>query len=113
MFCPSCGNESNSKSNACNSCGARIASNNLPEEQNRIVRPLNLRMIGGVCSGIAIHYGWEIATVRMAVATAACVTTGLPVILYLAAWMYLPNSTFALPPATRYVAVGFGDDSAV
>ena len=113
MFCPSCGNDSADKSNACDSCGVAIISNDIPEVQNHIVRPLNLRMIGGVCSGIAIHYGWDVATVRMSVATLACVTTGLPVLFYLAAWKYLPNSSFALPPATRYVAVGCGDASAV
>jgi len=103
MFCPSCGNDSTSKSNTCNSCGVEIVSNDIPTEQTRVVRPLNLRMIGGVCSGIAIHFGWDVATVRMAFATAACVTTGAIIPFYLVAWKYLPNGSFALPPATRLV----------
>lgn len=106
MFCPSCGNESTANSSTCNICGVTILSNDIPDDQNHIVRPLNLRMIGGVCSGVAIHYGWDVATVRMAVAAAVCVTTGLPIVLYLAAWKYLPNATFALPPATRCVLSG-------
>ena len=108
MFCPSCSNDSDAKSILCNSCGADIISNDIPAEQSHIVRPLNLRMIGGVCSGIAIHYGWDVATVRMAVAVAACVTTGAVVILYLVAWKFIPNAKFALPPATRFIHTNQG-----
>lgn len=103
MFCPACGNDSPAKSNTCHSCGVDIRSNDIPAEQSHIVRPLNLRMIGGVCSGLAIHFGWDVAMVRMAFATAACVTTGAIIPFYLVAWKSLPNACFALPPATRIV----------
>jgi phage shock protein C len=105
MFCPSCGNESAPSSIACTYCSALIVSNDLPLQQFRIVRPTRTRTIGGVCAGIAIHYGWDIYRVRMAAAIAACLTTGGIIPIYLLAWKFFPNAAFAMPPATRMVCI--------
>ena len=59
-------------------------------------------MIAGVCSGLAIHYGWDVALVRILVAVAACVTGGMVFLAYLVAWVVLPDAQFALPPVQPY-----------
>jgi phage shock protein PspC (stress-responsive transcriptional regulator) len=103
MFCPCCGNQSTPQLTVCSCCGAGIVSNDLPDAESRIVRPENESMIAGVCSGIAIHFGWDIARVRKLFAVAACLTVGAVIPLYLAAWKLLPAASFALPPATRHI----------
>lgn len=105
MFCPSCGNESAPTSIACTFCSSLIVSNDLPPVAFRIVRPLRTRMLGGVCAGIGIHYGWDVYHVRMAMAIAACITTGAIIPIYLLAWKMLPTASFAMPPATRSATI--------
>jgi phage shock protein C len=105
MFCPHCGNETNSQLIRCNHCGATGVSS--AEPVARIVRPRHPRMIAGVCSGIAIHYGWDVAIVRILMTVAVCLTTGAALLFYLAGWLLIPEAPYALPPATR----GAGDYS--
>jgi phage shock protein C len=103
MFCPSCGNQILFHLTVCSCCGDGIVYNDLPAAEAHIVRPVHQRMIAGVCSGIAIHFGWDVARVRKTFAIAACLTTGAIIPLYLAAWKLLPAASFAQPPATRHV----------
>jgi phage shock protein C len=63
----------------------------------RVVRPLYPRMLAGVCSGIAIHYGWDIAMVRVLFIAAICLTTGCAILFYIAAWVLIPQAVFAQP----------------
>jgi phage shock protein C len=96
MFCANCGNQFAPGSNFCSACGApgvRAAA--------RIVRPRHPRMIAGVCSGIAIHYGWDIALVRILFAVITCLTSGAGLLAYIAAWILIPDALYALPPAPR------------
>jgi phage shock protein C len=101
MFCPHCGNQSALQVSAqpifCSSCGTAVASQTLA--QTRVVRPRNPRMIAGVCSGLAIHYGWDVAVVRILFAVAACLTTGCAIFFYIAAWVLIPEAQYALPPS--------------
>jgi len=109
MFCPQCGNQSANQTaphSFCSCCGASTPAQAAAAAQNRIVRPLHPRMIAGVCSGIAIHFGWDIALVRMTFAILACMTTGAVILFYLAAWIILPEAQYAVPPATPFVNPG-------
>lgn len=56
-------------------------------------------MIAGVCAGFALRYGWDIVLVRLCVLLAV-VFAGLPIILYLIAWIVMPNEQMALPAYT-------------
>jgi phage shock protein C len=59
-------------------------------------------MIAGVCSGFALHYGWDLSLVRVITAL-AIVFTGVGLFVYLAAWIIIPEAPYALPepfPAT-------------
>ncbi len=99
MFCAQCGNQFAPGSNFCSSCGA--SSIRSAQAGSRIVRPRHPRMIAGVCSGIAIHYGWDINLVRILLAVITCLTGGAALLFYIAAWIIIPDALYALPPAPR------------
>lgn len=57
-----------------------------------IVRPQQGRVLAGVCAGIANRYGWQPRTVRNAFLI-SCLLPGPQFLLYIAAWMLLPEQT--------------------
>lgn len=103
MFCPRCGKQSPEEANFCSSCGAHA----LPTPasfapQVRIVRPRNPRMIAGVCTGLSVHFGWNLALLRILFAITTILTGGLGLVLYVAGWLLIPDAPYALPPAGSY-----------
>ena len=60
-------------------------------------------MLAGVCSGVAIYYGWDLALVRILFAVFCCLTLTTGAIVYVVAWLLLPDAQYALP-ATQYAA---------
>ena len=112
MFCPRCGKESSPEANFCSACGAPGVTEPGFRTRARIVRPRHPRMIAGVCSGIAIHYGWSIPLVRILFAVFTCLTSGLGILVYIAAWVLIPDALYALPPIARETAnAGFRQSS--
>ena len=57
-----------------------------------IVRPQEGRVLAGVCAGIANRYGWQHRTVRTAFLL-SCLLPGPQFLLYIAAWILLPEET--------------------
>jgi phage shock protein C len=53
-------------------------------------------MIAGVCAGFALHYGWDLNLIRVLTAL-MIVLTGVGAIAYIAAWVIIPESPYALP----------------
>jgi phage shock protein PspC (stress-responsive transcriptional regulator) len=53
-------------------------------------------MIAGVCAGFAQHYGWDLNLVRIITAL-IIVLTGVGAIAYIAAWVIIPETPYALP----------------
>ncbi len=96
MFCPVCGKQSATDANFCSSCGAAAVTQPVAARA-RIVRPRSPRMIAGVCSGLAIHYGWDVALTRILVCVFTILTSGLGLLCYLAAWILVPEAPFAVP----------------
>ena len=99
MFCPHCGRQFAPDANFCSACGASGA--RAYAAAARIVRPRHPRMLAGVCSGIAIHYGWDITLVRVLLAVITFITVGTGVLFSVAAWIILPDALYALPPSAR------------
>ena len=100
MTCLHCGHSSALEVNYCSSCGValqRSANLNL----SRLVRPRSPRTIAGVCSGIALFYGWDVTLVRILFALFTCFTTGVGMLVYVAAWLLLPEAQYALPSGSR------------
>jgi phage shock protein PspC (stress-responsive transcriptional regulator) len=53
-------------------------------------RPRRQRVLGGVCAGIARHYGWSRWLVRLAF-VASCLLPGPQILLYIALWILMPK----------------------
>jgi phage shock protein C len=53
-------------------------------------------MIAGVCSGFALHYGWDLNLVRVITAL-FIILTGVGALAYIAAWIIIPEAPYALP----------------
>ncbi|MDN5758490.1 MAG: PspC domain-containing protein [Tomitella sp.] len=47
------------------------------------------KMLGGVCAGLAQHFGWSTSTVRI-VFVVSCLLPGPQVLLYLLLWIVMP-----------------------
>ena len=56
MFCPHCGNESETDSIHCSSCGDDLAPHAAHYRQNRIVRPRTPRMLAGIANPLRLGY---------------------------------------------------------
>lgn len=103
MYCPHCGKQSTPDANFCSSCGAASTqqTTSVPVERTRIVRPRHPRFLGGVCSGFALHYGWDVTATRVIFAVLTLLTAfWLGVILYAVGWVILPDSQYSLPTTT-------------
>ncbi len=50
-------------------------------------------MIGGVCAGIAEHFGWSLTGTRVAYVLLSICSAAFPgIIVYLALWLVLPTT---------------------
>jgi phage shock protein C len=95
MFCPKCGKSIDPTARFCPACGTAVASTGNayappPPPAQPLFRPRYPRAIGGVCAAFAIHYGWDLSVVRIftVLATLLC---GIPLFVYLAAWIIIPE----------------------
>lgn len=98
MTCPNCGKTLDPSSRFCSGCGRAMYMP--PVARSRYIRPRQGRMIAGVCAGIALYHGWDVAIVRLLVALLVLCGCGSPILLYLIAWIVMPNGEYALPPTT-------------
>jgi phage shock protein C len=57
----------------------------------RLVRTRKGRLLAGVCSGIAEYVGIDVTIVRLLFVVLGVVTFGLGVLIYLAAWIVIPE----------------------
>ncbi len=112
MNCTACGKELNPGARFCSSCGQAVAAPPFtppaqpyaPPAAQRIVRPLYGRMLGGVCAGLAQHFGWDVALVRVLLCVLVIFGCGTPILAYLVAWIVIPQEPFfpAQPYAQPY-----------
>ena len=72
---------------------------------DRLIRPRHPRFIAGVCSAIAVRYGWNSPEKLLALRAVAVVLTlassGLLGLLYVLAWVLIPEGRYALPGETE------------
>ena len=105
MNCTACGKGLNYGSRFCSNCGQAVPEPSYTPPpppyatQQRIVRPLYGRMIGGVCAGLAQHMGWDVALVRVLLVVLVFFGCGTPILAYFIAWIVIPNEPYAFPPA--------------
>jgi phage shock protein PspC (stress-responsive transcriptional regulator) len=98
MFCSSCGKSIAPEANFCPACGTRTARYFATAPSQRpIVRPRYPRAIAGVCSGVALHFGWDVMLTRILFAVLTVMTSGLGILVYAAAWVIFPDEPYTLP----------------
>jgi phage shock protein PspC (stress-responsive transcriptional regulator) len=57
---------------------------------NILQRPLQGRVLGGVCAGLADRFGWKPLTVRL-LFLLSCLLPGPQFIAYIAMWIIIPS----------------------
>jgi phage shock protein C len=103
MFCSKCGNQVDPSSRFCPACGATVNASAPPPppgaypNPGQLNRPLNGRMIGGVCAGFALHYGWDLNLTRIITAL-LIICTGVGALAYIAAWIIIPQEPYPVLP---------------
>lgn len=100
MFCLHCGTQITATANFCSACGAPTPAHVI-YAQPRIVRLRHPRMIAGLCSGVALHYGWNLTMVRVLLVVFTFLTSGLGILVYIAGWLLIPDAPYALPATTQ------------
>ncbi|MEE8338967.1 MAG: PspC domain-containing protein [Xanthomonadales bacterium] len=61
-------------------------------DKSGIRRSRTNAMIGGVCAGIARHFGWSVTGTRVAYVLISIISAAFPgVLVYLILWLLLPK----------------------
>lgn len=62
-------------------------------DQGGIRRSRREAMIGGVCAGIANHFGWSLTGTRVAYVLLSIISAAFPgILVYLILWLVLPTA---------------------
>ncbi len=123
MYCRHCGKQVEAGSRFCPACGTAVSEADVSSSQGygaagtmpppplatgiftpktaRLVRPRSPRVIAGVCSAFALHYGWNLTLVRVITAVVS-LFWGIGVLVYLVCWVAIPEGQFAAPPDQTY-----------
>jgi len=65
---------------------------------NRLYRPINGRMFGGVCAGIGIHLDVDPTVIRLVWVALSLLSLGTGILVYLAAWILIPEEPGGATP---------------
>jgi phage shock protein C len=60
-------------------------------DQKRLIRPKQGRMVAGVCAGIGQFFGVDANIVRIVFVALTLFSAGAAALVYLAAWMIVPE----------------------
>ena len=61
-------------------------------DRSGIRRSKTNSMIGGVCAGIAEHFGWSVTGTRVAYVVLSIISAAFPgILVYLILWLLLPK----------------------
>lgn len=63
-----------------------------PPPERRLVRRTDDRMIAGVCSGLAAHFGLDVTLVRLLTVLAFVLGLGSVGVAYVIAWIVVPKA---------------------
>lgn len=63
--------------------------------EKKLYRDPGARLIGGVCAGLAAYFRIDVVWIRLAMIILAVLTSGVMILLYLAAWVIMPAARTA------------------
>lgn len=109
MYCSHCGKLMEAGARFCPACGAvtqPMVYGRAPFP-GQLTRPRHPRVIAGVCSGLALHYGWDLSMVRV-ICALMVVLTGVGFVAYIVAWIVIPEAPYALPEGGPTIYPGSG-----
>ncbi|MGI4831063.1 MAG: PspC domain-containing protein [Janthinobacterium lividum] len=107
MTCTACGRTVETGAQFCSGCGQALMVNTCAlSRPEQLLRPREGRMIAGVCAGFAQRYQWDVALVRLILVLAVIFGVGTPLLVYLIAWIVMPNGQLHLPAQTGVGADG-------
>ena len=89
MYCTGCGKELGEGDQYCSRCGRSTAP---VQPMRRLVRPMNQKMIAGVCAGFARYFGIDTALMRLIWIVLFFVTGGIALLVYPIAWIVMPEA---------------------
>ncbi|WP_194755746.1 envelope stress response membrane protein PspC [Aliidiomarina indica] len=75
----------------------------MTERKKTLLRDPKRGKIGGVCAGLARHFGWELWVVRIIAVTALVLASKVTLVAYIIAWVVLDKGTDSVssPPEPR------------
>ncbi len=100
MFCTKCGTQLNDRDRFCSQCGTATGygvQQDPTTVYNRLSRPRVDRKIAGVCAGLARYFGVDVTLVRILMVALLIWPTGVGLIIYVIAWIAMPNDPLMLP----------------
>ena len=110
MFCTHCGKQMDATARFCPACGAAsqpVMYGRAPFP-GQLTRPRHPRVIAGVCSGLALHYGWDLSLVRVIAVLTLFVSCGTAMLAYFLAWIIIPDAPYTLPESGVGTTTGPG-----
>ncbi len=88
--CPYCAEEILEAAIKCRHCGSLVEAAALKNLAGPWCRPIENRMIAGVCAGMAEHVGVSITIVRLAFLLGVLFSGGMALLIYVALWITMP-----------------------
>ncbi|MFC1474605.1 PspC domain-containing protein [bacterium] len=87
--CPYCAETIKTEAVKCRHCGSYLGGSPMRDEWYRLSED---KKLGGVCAGLAHHFGISVSLLRLAFAIGAFVPTfGIGFLIYIILWIILPE----------------------
>ena len=99
MYCNRCGIGLPHSARFCSNCGTTVAAAPFTPTSRPLYRPHAGRAIAGVCAGLALAYGWDVALVRIFTVIGFFFSGGVVAVAYLACWIGIPDEPLGYPTA--------------
>jgi phage shock protein C len=99
MFCTRCGAELKEQDNFCSHCGSTtVRGASSSRQAPPLSRPVEGKMVAGVCAGFARSMGIDVTIIR--IVWAILMLSGIGIIAYIVCWIVMPKD-----PVTAVVHV--------
>ncbi len=98
MYCSHCGRPMDAAARFCPACGAAVQPAGYVRVPvfGQLMRPRYPRVFGGVCSGLALHYGVTLPRCACC-GCCACCSREPGILAYIIAWIVIPEAPYVLP----------------